>query len=81
MTKANNLRETENLQEHLRHVVYLLSQHKLAEELAKYIPEQHRTSVRKVEQKQNLAELQSFSTGFTPLTSRTFWKPCRLKIA
>ena len=34
MTKANNLRETENLQEHLQRVIYLLHEHRLAESLA-----------------------------------------------
>src|SRR5688500_2432137 len=33
MSKANNLRETENLQEHLQRVIYLLYEHKLAEGL------------------------------------------------
>ena len=65
MTKASKLRETENLQEHLRHVVYLLSQLKLAEELAKYIPEQQDERA-EVEQKQNLAELQSLLDRLHP---------------
>jgi magnesium transporter len=65
MTKATKLRETENLQEHLRHVVYLLSQLKLAEELAKYIPEQQDERA-EVEQKQNLAELQSLLDRLHP---------------
>lgn len=33
MSKPNNLRETENLQEHLQRVIYLLYEHKLAEGL------------------------------------------------
>jgi len=65
MTKASKLRETENLQEHLRHVVYLLSQLKLAEELSKYIPEQQDERA-EVEQKQNLAELQSLLDRLHP---------------
>ena len=33
MTKANNLRETENLQENLQRMIHLLHKHKLVEGL------------------------------------------------
>src|SRR4051795_4708782 len=65
MTNANKLREAENLQEHLQRVVYLLSQRKLAEELAKHIPEQQDGRA-ELEQKQNLVELQNLLDKLHP---------------
>ncbi|HET7061910.1 MAG TPA: magnesium transporter [Nitrosospira sp.] len=64
MTKANKLGEAENLQEHLQRVLYLLSQRKLAQELAEHIPEQQHE--RELEQKQNLAELQALLDRLHP---------------
>ncbi len=64
MTKANKLRETENLQEHLQRVIYILSERKLAEELAQHIPQQDLRAA--PEQKQNLAELQNLLDRLHP---------------
>jgi magnesium transporter len=65
MTKAIRLREAENLQEQLQRIVYLLSQLKLAEELAQHIPDQHDERAQ-LEQKQNLAELQDLLDRLHP---------------
>jgi magnesium transporter len=67
MTKANNLRETENLQEHLQRVTYLLQEHRRAESLAHA---QAAPSDREFEEewpdKQNLAELQKLLDKLHP---------------
>jgi magnesium transporter len=64
MTKANKLREAENLQEHLQRVLYLLSQRKLAQELAQDVPEQQ--DEHELEEKHNLAELQALLDRLHP---------------
>jgi magnesium transporter len=67
MTKANNLRETENLQEHLQRVVYLLHEHRLAASLAHaQAPASDREFEEEWLDKQNLAELQKLLDKLHP---------------
>ncbi|MEO5654595.1 MAG: magnesium transporter, partial [Nitrosospira sp.] len=66
MTKANNLRETENLQEHLQRVIYLLHEHKLAESLAHAQAAPDREFEEERLDKQNLAELQKLLDKLHP---------------
>jgi magnesium transporter len=66
MTKANNLRETENLQENLQRLIHLLHKHKLVESLvhAQQVPRQE--LVEALVHKQNLAELQNLLEKLHP---------------
>lgn len=66
MTKANNLRETENLQENLQRLIHLLHKHKLVESLVhtQQVPRQE--LVEALVHKQNLAELQNLLEKLHP---------------
>ncbi len=66
MTKANNLRETESLQENLQRLIHLLHKHKLVEGLVhtQHMPRQE--LVEALVHKQNLAELQNLLDKLHP---------------
>ncbi|HEX7235288.1 MAG TPA: magnesium transporter, partial [Nitrosospira sp.] len=63
---ANNLRETENLQEHLQRVVQLLYEHKLAEGLLPPQPMPEQALMDGLLHGQSLAELQKFLDELHP---------------
>jgi len=63
MTKANKLRETENLQEHLQRIIHLLRERELAEERM-HVP--HPELTESIENKPDLAELQSLLDRLHP---------------
>ncbi|MBA4142765.1 MAG: magnesium transporter [Nitrosospira sp.] len=66
MTKANNLRETENVQEHLQRVARLLHKHKLVEGLVHTQNMPRQELVEALVHKQNLAELQNLLDKLHP---------------
>ena len=66
MTKANNLRETENLQENLQRLIHLLHKHKLVEGLVHTQQMPRQELVEALVHKQNLAELQNLLDKLHP---------------
>ncbi len=66
MTKANNLRETENLQENLQRLTHLLHKHKLVEGLVHTQKVPRQELVEALVHKQNLAELQNLLDKLHP---------------
>jgi magnesium transporter len=66
MTKANNPRESENLQDHTRRVVNLLHKHKLVEGLVHTQQMPRQELVEALVHKQNLAELQNLLDKLHP---------------
>ena len=81
MTKANKLRETENLQEHLQRIIHLLHEHKLAEEPLHAAARADRSSMKNGWISRIWRNCKVFSTSSILPTSRIFWKLCRLKTA
>ena len=66
MTKANHLRETDNVQEHLQRVLHLLHKHKLVEGLVHTQQMPRHDLVEALVHKQNLAELQKLLDKLHP---------------
>ena len=66
MTKANTLRETEDLQENLRRLTHLLHKHKLVEGLVHTQQMPRQELVEALVHKQNLAELQNLLDRLHP---------------
>ena len=66
MTKANNLRETENLQEHLQRVIHLLYQHKMVEGLVPTQTMEHEEFAEALMHRQSLAELRTLLDKLHP---------------
>ncbi|KIO50333.1 magnesium transporter [Nitrosospira sp. NpAV] len=66
MSKANNLRETEDLQENLRRLTHLLRKHKLVEGLVHTQQMPRQELVEALVHKQNLAELQNLLDRLHP---------------
>ncbi len=66
MTKANNLRETENLQEHLQRVIHLLYQHKMVEGLVPTQTMPHEEFAEALMHRQSLAELRTLLDKLHP---------------
>jgi magnesium transporter len=66
MTKANHLRETDNVQEHLHRVLHLLHKHKLVEGLVHTQQMPRHDLVEALVHKQNLAELQKLLDKLHP---------------
>jgi magnesium transporter len=66
MAKASNLRETENLQEHLQQVIYLLYEHKLAEGLIDPQTEPRQELVEGLPEGQSIAELRKLLDELHP---------------
>ncbi|MEO6823681.1 MAG: magnesium transporter [Nitrosospira sp.] len=66
MTKANNLRETANLQENLQRLIHLLHKHRLVEGLVHTQQMPRQELVEALVHKQNLAELQNLLDKLHP---------------
>ncbi|SFN60676.1 magnesium transporter [Nitrosospira briensis] len=66
MTKANNLRETEHLQEHLQRVIHLLYQHKMVEGLVPTQTMEHEEFAEALMHRQSLAELRTLLDKLHP---------------